>query len=330
MLSEEKMDPITHAASGMLLGRYLKKRTDIKAPVILSTVSALLPDIDNLIKSSPEAYIQYHRSFTHSIFGGIILALIFAFIWSILIDRKSKLSKLALYSYFGIIIHIFLDYVTSYGTQIFTPLTNHRFTMESVFIIDPFYTVSFLILFGLTFLPQRLSRKISAAAVIWIFLYPTINLGIKSGFENYIEKSLTAKGISYEKVTLTTDFLSPLYWKLIVEDSGLLKAASFNVLHPDGKLNFKEFKKADREKLLSYADSEPFYGVYDWFTLYLAEERTKDTVKYYDLRFLLMTPAVKDRVKWRGIPFSLEAFLGKDGKPVKYIFHRPGAKEKNG
>jgi hypothetical protein len=42
--------------------------------------------------------------------------------------------------YLGVLLHIWMDYLTSYGTQIFLPFDARRYTADAVFIIDYFYT----------------------------------------------------------------------------------------------------------------------------------------------------------------------------------------------
>lgn len=42
--------------------------------------------------------------------------------------------------------HIFLDLLTGYGTQIFWPFVRTPLAIDSIFIVDPLYTLPFLAL----------------------------------------------------------------------------------------------------------------------------------------------------------------------------------------
>src|SRR5207248_5446028 len=43
-------------------------------------------------------------------------------------------------TYLGVVLHIGMDVLTPYGTQVFWPFTARRYTADAVFILDYFYT----------------------------------------------------------------------------------------------------------------------------------------------------------------------------------------------
>ncbi len=47
--------------------------------------------------------------------------------------------------FLGILTHIFIDALTSYGTGWFEPFSNYRVAFNTIFVADPFYTLPFLI-----------------------------------------------------------------------------------------------------------------------------------------------------------------------------------------
>ena len=48
--------------------------------------------------------------------------------------------RLALWTWLGVLLHIGMDYLTSYGTQVFWPFAAGHYTADALFIIDYFYT----------------------------------------------------------------------------------------------------------------------------------------------------------------------------------------------
>src|SRR3990172_4517704 len=120
------MDPITHGFSGILISRTGFYQRWGRAASITFVAGALIPDIDHftLRLAGPVAYLKYHRGFTHSIIGIIPLALIIAFIVPMFFKQirgKADYLTFAGMSALGIGTHIFLDIITSYGTQVFFP-----------------------------------------------------------------------------------------------------------------------------------------------------------------------------------------------------------------
>lgn len=139
------MDNITHGLAGILLAQAgFRQRYGPIATVTLA-IAAELPDSDALFElGGPVMSFVHHRGMTHSLLGGFALALFGAALvygyrrWR----RSPHLSYWVLLSlmYLGVLLHIWMDYLTSYGTRIFLPFDTGRYTADAVFIIDFFYT----------------------------------------------------------------------------------------------------------------------------------------------------------------------------------------------
>lgn len=103
------MYPPGHFALGYFIAIYLNRylKEDTYLPLVL--IASILPDIDILFNQ----YIV-HRGPTHSILTMSMLFIPFYFIY-----RKGFTILAALYSH-----SLIGDYITTYGTQLFWPLTN--------------------------------------------------------------------------------------------------------------------------------------------------------------------------------------------------------------
>ena len=148
------MDTLTHALSGALLARATapEKADQNTLPlgrrVFLGFVAAALPDIDFLMgQFGPVTYLLHHRGVTHSLIllpiWAFALAWLSPFIW-----RRDRPWR----AYFGIFamgigIHIAGDWITSFGTMVFSPFSDLRVTIGTTFIIDLWFTA--IILAGL-------------------------------------------------------------------------------------------------------------------------------------------------------------------------------------
>jgi inner membrane protein len=144
------MDNITHSFTGAALSKYLHSRTNDPDRIrhskrVLFWVMvgcANLPDADVLLGAfmDPITATQQHRGLSHSLLFAPILALLPAAIFYFLTKVKD-FKVLWITSVIGIYLHILFDLITSYGTQILQPFSDHRYSLDLMFIIDPWFTV---------------------------------------------------------------------------------------------------------------------------------------------------------------------------------------------
>ncbi len=133
-------DNLTHGLAGALLAQTGFQQRYGPAATVALVVGAELPDLDFLFAlGGPVLSFVHHRGMTHSLLGGAGLALLGALLpWGFL--REHAYWRLVLLTYLGVVLHIGMDYLTSYGTQVFWPFDTGHYTADAVFIIDYFYT----------------------------------------------------------------------------------------------------------------------------------------------------------------------------------------------
>lgn len=172
------MDPITQGALGASLSQSISNKKQVLVAGILGFLSGMAPDLDVFIRSStdPLLFLEFHRQFTHSLIfipiGGLICSLLFYFLFS----KRVKLSLKQTYIYctLGFATHGLLDTCTSYGTQLLWPFTNHRYSWDTVSIIDPILTIPLLILIILAAI--RKNPKFALTGLVWVLMYQCIGL----------------------------------------------------------------------------------------------------------------------------------------------------------
>jgi membrane-bound metal-dependent hydrolase YbcI (DUF457 family) len=134
------VDNLTHGLAGALVAQAGFRQRYGRAALIALVVGAELPDCDAVFDlAGPVTGFQYHRGITHSFVGGLGLALLAAAVLYAVL-RYRPYWRMASLLYLGVLLHIWMDYLTSYGTQIFLPFAAGRYTADAVFIIDFFYT----------------------------------------------------------------------------------------------------------------------------------------------------------------------------------------------
>jgi membrane-bound metal-dependent hydrolase YbcI (DUF457 family) len=154
------MDTITHGIAGALIGKAVFRGEDMfaskpmnRARVVTWSLmlGAIFPDSDMLrewFSSNPMLVLTWHRSITHSLvcvpFFALALAALTRWIarwrkW----DAPSFAALAGIYA-IGILSHIFLDLVTTFGTMIWSPLEWSRPAWDLIFIIDFTFTALLL------------------------------------------------------------------------------------------------------------------------------------------------------------------------------------------
>jgi membrane-bound metal-dependent hydrolase YbcI (DUF457 family) len=160
------MDTITHGIAGALIGKAVFRGEDMLAAKPMNRariitwalmLGAIFPDSDMVrewFSSNPMLILTWHRSITHSLVCMPIFALVLAALtrWFARWRKWEAPSFAALAGIYaiGILSHIFLDLVTTFGTMIWSPLKWSRPAWDLIFIIDFTFT-------GLLFCPQILA-----------------------------------------------------------------------------------------------------------------------------------------------------------------------------
>jgi inner membrane protein len=164
-------DNITHGLAAALLAQAgLRQRYGALATVAL-VVGTELPDLDALFELGGVVFgFVHHRGITHSLLGGAGLALLgAALLWSVW--RTQPYGRVTWLVYLGVLLHIGMDYLTSYGTQIFLPFSTGHYTADAVYIVD--FTYSALMITGLLLVRmvrRQRQERYGRASLVWVGL----------------------------------------------------------------------------------------------------------------------------------------------------------------
>ncbi|HKD10735.1 MAG TPA: metal-dependent hydrolase [Thermoanaerobaculia bacterium] len=220
------MDTVSHGIAGSVLARAASRRPEARAALVFGAVAALFPDLDFLFFSSRMQYLRDHRSWSHSFIYLPLFALGLALV-ARLIFRKAPLWTLWICCAVGIASHILFDWITSFGTQFFYPLSRARYSLDWVFILDPFFTGILLATLAGTLVLRARARLIAAAGSALLFVY----LGLCAAMH---ERALAVwKALDHppagSTVAALPQFLSPFRWLGLSERPGEAHAAFFDI-----------------------------------------------------------------------------------------------------
>ena len=220
------MDTISHGIAGAVFGRSLADRAEARAALVVGAVAAMLPDLDFLYISSRIDYLREHRGWTHSFLVMPFLALAVALV-ARLFARRARLLVLWAFAAVGVASHILFDWITSFGTMFWTPVSRARHSLDWVFILDPWFTGIVLVALLLALWKKSQAQRIAVAGSVLLLLY----IGFCAAMHARalaVWKRLDAPPAA-AKVAVLPQFLSPFRWLGLSERPDAISYAFFDI-----------------------------------------------------------------------------------------------------
>jgi len=233
------MDTITHGIAGALIAKAAFGGQDMLAakPVTRERIitwslmlGAIFPDSDvfrEFFSHNDLLILTWHRSITHSLICLPFFAVALAALTRWLVswrkwDAPSFAALTGIYA-IGILSHILMDLITSFGTMIWSPVKWSRPAWDLIFIID--FTLSAILL-----VPQivawvyakedGLQRRALASSIV----FAVATLGV-AAIAIKVDAPLSVQGVLAAMVLLAAAFLLPA-----IRKSGLrVRPASWNL-----------------------------------------------------------------------------------------------------
>jgi len=241
------MDSLTQIVLGAAVGEaVLGKKVGNKA-MLYGAIAGTIPDLDILSSYFTDTLtaIEWHRGFSHSILFSVLFAPVFG--WLIhKLERKRPATwrDWSRLMFWGLITHPILDAFTTWGTQLFWPL-NYKLAFQSIFVIDPLYTLPFLSFLILAMAHKRDSPKrarYNRLGLIVSSSYLGITLLLKGVAYHKISESLKAQEIAYQKMTLRPSPFNTILWSANIDvgDAYLIGNYSFFDSRP---VQFRRYPK---------------------------------------------------------------------------------------
>ena len=228
------MDFFSHALLPYLLGNSSRlKKEDLTAFV----VGGIAPDIDvfiiwvNLVY--PNFFLITHRGITHSLFFGFFTGIVVLYLatrnrikstvrryidFEPLITRRT-----VMFAYAGVVIHLFLDYVTTRGVPLYYPLSPLRHSAEVFFYTDIYLTILSLII--IIYLYKKPMQRKSTVKFLLVFLVVFAGLGSLR-----IEEKNSAEAFFSSAEIKTYPTMSPFDWYALEENSDTIKIYDYKGL----------------------------------------------------------------------------------------------------
>jgi inner membrane protein len=232
------MDSVTQFVLGAFVGEKVAGKEMGKKSMIYGGIIATIPDLDvfckNFFSDSIDKFL-WHRSISHSLLFAIVLPLFFVFLaQKKLLFSRYNIKPIKIYHLFFwcLLTHSLLDCLTSWGTQFFYPYP-YRINISSVFIIDLFYTLPFIVAFIWIFAKNNQTssqrRKIVNYCLVITSCYLTIGIMNKVIVEQRTSFMLKQHNIVYNNIYSSATLSNIIYWNVVYTQSKTIYASKINI-----------------------------------------------------------------------------------------------------
>lgn len=293
------MDSLTQIVLGAAVGEaVLGKKIGNKA-MLYGAIAGTIPDLDVFVNSFTDTVsaLEIHRGVTHSILFSIFFAPIFGWLVS-RFERYKNVKDWSWLFFWCLLTHPLLDAFTTWGTQLFWPL-NIRVAFKTIFVIDPLYTVPFMVFLILAMFQNRTSKKrrfYNNMGLVFSTGYLAITLLLKWYTYTKFEEALKEQDIAYTQIDTRPSPMNTILWSANVatEDAFLIGSYSLFDSQP---IVFNSYPK-NHELIADFADHDKMRRMISISKQWYLITKKTDALYFNDLRFglLSMEPDAQDFV----------------------------------
>jgi inner membrane protein len=191
--------------------------------------------------------------------------------------------------FWSIFTHPLLDCCTAYGTQLYQPFSNYRVAWDNISVVDPIYTIPFLICLIIAGMLLRTSKK--RRFLVWLgvglscayLVYTAYN---KWQVNQVFKNSLAEREIKYDRYVTVPTILNSILWQGIAEGDSVFYHGFYSVLDEEPRiLKINEFPK--NHNLLDGHQEDRDVKILKWFTndYYNVYDRGNGRLQFNNLRY---------------------------------------------
>ncbi len=284
------MDSLTQIILGGAVGEaVLGKKVGNKA-VLWGAIGGTIPDLDTIPGQFMDTVsrLEIHRGFSHS----IVFSLLMAPILGVLIQRLYKNKKESDWwgwtqlFFWAMFTHPLLDIFTTWGTQLLWPL-DWRIAIQSIFVIDPLYTLPFLIcLISVLFFNRKSIKRTKINRIgIWLSsVYLIWSVSVKLYVDLVFQRSLEKQNIEYVRFDSRPTPFNTILWTSNVELKNEFLITYYSLFDENQTLKLNVFPK-NEQWLTPYRNNPEVERLIKLTKGFYTIEQTPEGVAMNDLRF---------------------------------------------
>ncbi|TBW30429.1 metal-dependent hydrolase [Gramella sp. KN1008] len=283
------MDSLSQIVLGAAVGEVvLGKKAGNKA-MLYGAIAGTIPDLDTFVGNFFDTItaIEMHRGFSHSIVFCVLFAPVFGWLISKIESNKEITWKnWSWLMFWGLFTHPLLDAHTTWGTQLFWPF-DIRLAYKNIFVIDPLYTIPFVIFLVLAMRKKKDDPKrrkynrlgIIVSCIYLLIITPALKLYTYQKFENALEE----QQIDYLRMDTRPTPLNAVLWSANIETRDAFLIGDYSIFDTEPI----SFYRVPKNYTLAgeWRDNENLHRLIQiskgWYTLSKEEQE----LYFNDLRF---------------------------------------------
>jgi inner membrane protein len=296
------MDSLTQIVLGAACGEIALGRKIGNKALLFGAIGGTIPDLDvfigKFLYNNEIQSMAFHRGFMHSLLFAVLAAFVFGWFAYKFYNsgkrKKTTIQKDWIWLFFlSIFTHPILDCFTPYGTQLFAPFSDYRVAFNTISVVDPLYTLPFLIcMLVVLFFKRTNSKRLkwTKAGIYISSFYLLFTLGNKFYIDSIFKKSFKKAGISMDRFSAQPSIFNNILWYAVAETKDKYHLTFYSLLD----------KSATANKIISIAKNHDLIGMnaenlktLAWFSndYYRISKKEKiGTYKYTDLRYPMLNP----------------------------------------
>ena len=265
------MDSVTQITLGAAVGEAVLGRQLGNRAILWGAAFGTLPDLDVVFAPllDPVGFIVHHRALSHSLLFVVVASPLLS---SIFVrwyeDHPEQISYRRWITFFSLVFltHILLDCCTNYGTQIFAPFLDTRVAWNNIFIIDPLYTVPFLLCVVICLCLQRTSiwrRRMNFLGLLLSTSYLALTFANKNHVDQVFADSLANQKIETARSMTCPTPLNSILWYGIAETDRGYHVGFYSLFDSEPKVQFQYIPR--QEELLGELSQSYEVDRLKWF-----------------------------------------------------------------
>ena len=285
------MDSLTQLTLGAAVGEAALGRQIGNKALYWGAALGTLPDLDVLLNPfiSNVTALGIHRGFSHSVLFWVLGALLIGTALHRLHRREAvPWTQWALMAGLVLSTHALLDAFTTYGTQLFVPITNYPVIFGTIFIIDPVYTLPMLL--GVVVAWRRAPRSrirywANMTGLLISTTYLMLTIPSKMGAQQAFSRGFEQADLPIERTFTKPTAFNNVLWQVVGETEDAFYIGSYSHFDPRVPTDFERIPK--RHDLLADLPDTKALERLRWFSrgYYTVSQSPNGTLYIHDLRF---------------------------------------------
>jgi inner membrane protein len=273
------MDSLTQIALGASVSETVMQNKVGRKASLWGAICGTLPDLDVFIPmGNAIKEFTYHRAESHAFFYMALATPIL--VWLILkIHLRTKEYKIRwlIAVFLTFITHSILDGLTAYGTQMLLPFSNNPISWNTIFVVDPLYTLPLLL--GLVTLLFKRKNPVHAMRSLWIgiafsSIYLIWSIGAKLHIQSVAENSLSNQNITVTQTLVGPSPFNTVLWRVVGKTEDGYVEGFYSLFDESDDIRFTSHT-SENELIIPLADSWSVQRL-KWFTKGFYEVNRRD------------------------------------------------------